>query len=142
MTKNQKNFILTIIVLCLAGFACKAYTEGKPAAESAVSTFHAQLNDGQFDSIYEASDQMLKDATSHEDILKLFNAVHNKLGNVTDSKAVNWQVGNYNLTTTVTMVYETTFEKGKAVENFVFVIDGKQAKLAGWHINSNELITN
>jgi len=71
---------------------------------------------------------------------KLSNAVHTKLGKVRSSTAQSWNVGKYNLQTSVTIIEETTFEKGKGIETFVYFVDAKQVKLAGWHINS-DLIT-
>jgi len=141
----SKNLITAAAALCaifIVGLACKGYTEGKPAAEKAVTEFHSMLDEGRFDEIYDASAEAFKEAASREEMLKLLNAVHSKLGNVKSSTATRWQVGNYNLQTSVTLVEETTFEKGKGVETFTFFVDGDRAELAGWHINSNDFITN
>jgi len=91
--------------------------------------------------IYAASDSRMKDVATEADLTKLLNAVHARLGNVKSSNMSNWRVGNYNLTSIAALVQETEFEKGKATETFVFVLDGKNAVLAGYNVNSNDLIT-
>jgi hypothetical protein len=142
MTKNLITFPVAILALLFVGFACKGFTEGKPAAEKAVVEFHSMLDEGRFDEIYDASDRALKDVTSREEMNKLFNAVHSKLGKVKTSTETNFQIGNYNLKTSVMLTEETIFESGKGVETFTYYVDGNNATLVGWHINSNELITN
>src|SRR4051812_47902773 len=139
--KNSSTAILAIVVLCVAVIACKSITEGKPAAEAAVKTFHSLLDQARYSDIYSASDSRMKDAATEADLTKILNAVHTKLGNVKSSNMSNWRVGNYNLTSTATLVQETQFEKGKATETFAFILDGKNAVLAGYNIISNDLIT-
>ena len=142
MNNNLPNIILVIFALVLGGLACKSYTEGKPAAEKAITQFHSMLDEGRYEEIYEASDQAMKDASTREQMLKIFTAVHTKLGNVTGSSQTRWQVGTFNLKSTVMIEQETTFEKGKGTESFTFMIDGQTARLAGYFVNSNDLITN
>lgn len=141
MKNNSSTALLAIVVLCVAVVACKSITEGKPAAEAAVKTFHSMLDQERYADIYAASDSRMKDVATEADLTKLLNAVHARLGNVKSSNMSNWRVGNYNLTSIAALVQETEFEKGKATETFVFVLDGKNAVLAGYNVNSNDLIT-
>ena len=83
----------------------------------------------------------MKDAATEEELTKLLNAVHTKLGKVKESTNQGWNVRQFNLTTGVTMTQETVFEKGKGTEEFVFILDGKKAALVNYHINSMDLIT-
>jgi len=140
MKNNQINNVLAIFVLCAAALACSLYSEGKPAAEAGVVQFHAQLDAGNFTEIYAASHQKFKDATSEEEMVKLFTAVHTKLGAVKESTPQSWKAGNFNLVSTVTLVQDTVFENGRGTEQFTFVIEDKKAFLAGYYINSNDLI--
>jgi hypothetical protein len=142
ITKNLTSTFFALLVLLSIAFACKSYTEGKPAAEKAITEFHSLLDGGRFDEIYDGADKALKDSASREQMLKILNAVHVKLGKVKSTAEQSWHIGNFNLTTTVTIVDETTFESGKGIETFTYIIDGNQARLAGYYINSTELITN
>lgn len=138
---NLTNTILTVALLFIASLGCKTMTEGKPAAEKAVTRFHQMLADEKYAEIYRESSQMMKDATSEEDMIKIFRIVNSKLGKVTSTQNQSWRVGNFNLTSTVQLVQATQFEKGKGTEDFVFEIEGADAKLAGYHVNSMDLFS-
>ena len=131
----------------LAFIACAALTgcspsSDVPAAEDGIAAFHSDLNAGNFDRLYNGSGAELKAATSKEMFAKILNAVHSKLGLFRNGKSVGW---NDNATTGgryVTINYEAAYEKGSAQENFVYSIDGKQAALVGYHVNSEALLLN
>ncbi|HTK38440.1 MAG TPA: DUF3887 domain-containing protein [Pyrinomonadaceae bacterium] len=141
MNNKNINAILSLAILCFVAFGCSLVTEGKPEAERAVVQFHDLLNAEKYGEIYETSHKYMKDATSEDDMVKLLTAVHTKLGAVKSSAMQSWQVGNYNLVSTVVLVQETEFENGKGTETFTFVIEDKKATLGGYNINSMELIT-
>lgn len=141
MKSNLTNLLLIIGILAIAGFGCKTFTEGKPAAEKAVTRFHQMLAQQRYDEIYDQSAEQMKEAATREEMVKLFRIVNSKLGKVTSTETQNWRIGNYNLVSTVDIVQSTQFEKGKGTEQFVFVVDGSEAKLAGYHINSMDLIS-
>jgi len=113
-----------------------------PAAESGISAFHADLNAGNFQKIYHNGGAELKTATTSETFGKILNAVHLKLGLFKNGKSVGW---NDNATTNgryVTINYEAAYQKGQAQENFVYRVNGKQAALVGYHVNSDALLLN
>lgn len=139
--KNYLPALLAISVLFISVLACGALKDGKPAAEEQIRQFHSMLDEGKFDEIYANSDQRMKDAASKEEMIKLLKAVHSKLGSVTGSTTATWNIGNYNLTSTIVMVQETTFENGKGTETFTFILSGKEAHLAGYYINSNDFLS-
>jgi hypothetical protein len=139
--KNCFTSCVAIGALLCVGLACGAIKDGKPAAESGVVEFHSRLNDEKYNEIYDTSHQQLKDVSSREEMVKFLTAVRTKLGRVVYSKAQSWNVGNFNLTTTVTLTQITEFEHGKADEKFVFVIEDKRAFLQTYFINSMDLIT-
>jgi hypothetical protein len=113
-----------------------------PAAEQGIAAFHSDLNAGNLDKIYDGSGADLKTATSKERFGQILTAVHSKLGLFKNGKSVGW---NDNATTGghfVAINYEAAYQKGSAAENFVFRIDGKQAALVGYHVNSDALLLN
>lgn len=141
MNPNVVNVLLIVSLLLIAGLGCKTMTEGKPAAEKAVTRFHQMLAEEKYTEIYRESSQMMKDATSEEDMIKIFKVVNSKLGKVTSTTTQTWKVGNFNLTSTVQLLQSTQFEKGKGTETFLFEIEGTEAKLAGYHVNSMDLFS-
>jgi len=89
----------------------------------------------------EASDE-LKKATTEQELSRLLGAVNGKLGAVKTAEDNGWNV-NFNTSGTfVKLSFKTEFEKGTGVETFTYrIVDGR-ARLTGYNINSNALITN
>ena len=110
-------------------------------AEKSVDGFHHMLDAGQFEQVYDASSAEMKNASTKERFVELLSAVHRKLGAVKSSKAQGWNV-NYNTSGNfVTLTYQSQFDGGSADEQFVYRLAGDGAQLAGYHINSDALIT-
>ena len=130
------------MVFSLVAIGCKTLTEGKPAAEASIVKFHAMLDEAKFAEIYDEADDAMKEKTSQQDMFKLFNAVHTKLGLVKKTSNKTWRAQNYNLTSYVEMVQDTEFEKGSGTEKFTFIMHDKEAVLAGYFIESLDMMTN
>jgi hypothetical protein len=143
MKKEYIKAILVLLAVCVMATGCSKLIHGKAIAENAIAEFHGLLDEGNFDEIYAASDQRMKDEVSQEDMIKVFNAVHSKLGAVKNSTNQNWSVKSFNLTTYIEMIQDTEFESGKGTEKFTyFFIDDDKVLLGGYYINSIDLITN
>jgi Protein of unknown function (DUF4019) len=110
-------------------------------AEAAVTQFHVQLNDGNFDQIYADSDSAMKNASSREKFVAFLEAVHRKLGLV---KSANRKTFFMNYGTSgkfLRLTYVTQYDADNATEEFVFRVNGNDVTLAGYHINSEALVT-
>ncbi|HTX47965.1 MAG TPA: DUF3887 domain-containing protein [Caulobacteraceae bacterium] len=113
-----------------------------PATQAAIDTFHAQLNAGSFDAIYQGASADMKQASTEDSLVKLLAAVHRKLGGFQTGKLQGWNE-NYNTGGHfVTVGYAATYDKGSASETFTYRLDGDHVLLAGFNINSNALIEN
>lgn len=125
------------LLVCLAGCSI-----GKdvPLAQAGIDDFHQKLNAGQFDAIYDHASPVLKATTPQTDMVRLFAAIHRKLGPFKSGSAGSW---NDNVNTSghfITIGYSAVYAGGAADESFVYRIDGGQALLAGYHVNSLALI--
>jgi len=90
------------------------------AASEAVSRFHAQLDNQDYQTIYSQTDERFRNASSQPDFLALMNAIHTKLGKVTDASRQGFFV-NYNTSgMQVRLAYSTRFAGGDAQEEFVW----------------------
>ena len=138
---NFLNFSICLVVLILVGAACSTFTKGKAAGEKAVENFHAQLNAEKYDEIYDQSTKEFKDSGSKEEITKFLQAVHRKLGTVNQATQQGWHVNATPTGGVITMSYETEFTNDKAVESFTFFMNGDDAQIAGYNINSKKLVT-
>ena len=136
----NRTSLLAIFFLALPLSSCSDFKEGKSLADSALHEFHEKFNTQNFDYLYENAHQDFKSVTSQEEFLQLMEAIHRKLGPVTDTVNSGWNVNSYNLTTYVSLTQDTAFESGKGTESFVYQIEDKQALLLKYNINSNDLI--
>jgi len=141
MKPNFLNLSICVLVLIIVGAACSSFTKGKSAGEKAVVNFHDQLNAEKYDEIYEQSAKEFKNSAGKEEIIKFLQAVHRKLGTAETSSQQGWHVNATPTGAVVTMSYETNFTNDKAVESFTFFMNGEDAQLAGYNINSKKLVT-
>lgn len=139
MQTKTKLLILLIVVVALQ-LSC-GVKRGQEAAERAVKKFHDQLNAGQFREIYAQSDDAFKKAATEADAVALFDAVHRKLGTVQQAKLTSGHVNSGTSGTVVTLGYDVDFSEGKGVEQFVFRLNGDQALLLNYNVNSPLFIT-
>ena len=138
MKRTLKCAVLSFTILLVA---CSA-----PASigdtEAEVATFHRQLNAENYAAIWKVTSADLRNATTETAMKKLFAAVHRKLGKVVETKQVGWRSNVSTSGTFAEVQMDTKFEKGTGVESFVYRKDGDQLKLAGYHINSNDMVVN
>ena len=80
--------------------------------------------------------------TTREKFVAFLAAVHRKLGVMKSTKQRGWNVNYHTSGTFVTLTYATTYERGEAVEQFVYRLRAEQALLAGYHVNSEALVLN
>jgi hypothetical protein len=120
---------------------CSAQADVK-AGQADVVKFHSQLDAGSFDQIYDQSGPEMKQAASRADLTRMLSVVHRKLGAVQTSGMRRWNVNFTAGGKFLTLIYDTKFASGAGTENFVFKIAGNAEQLIGYHINSNDLVTN
>jgi len=143
--KRVPRWILGIVAIVLLAFMGKcgyAFYQGHLLANKFVGDFHQKLNNAQFEQVYEASDQDFRTAGKHDELVKFLALVHSKLGNATAESFRNIQM-NANMNGTFMVAeYDTTFERGAAVETFTIRKTDGSWKLYGYHVQSNALLTN
>jgi hypothetical protein len=107
----------------------------------AIEMFHFELDQAQYAQIWKSTSSEMRATTAEPALNGLFAAVHSKLGKVAESKEMGWNV-NYNTDGTfTTVIMKTRFEHGTGDENFLFKSSDTGPQLAGYHINSMDLIT-
>jgi hypothetical protein len=111
-------------------------------AEAGITRFRELMAAQQFGQIYSEAAADLKKATTEPELTRLLAAIDRKLGAVKGAEKNGWSL-NYNPSgTSVTLKLKTQFERGTGAETFVYRITSGKALLAGYNINSTELITN
>ncbi len=116
------------------------FVEGKGAAEKVVAAMHQQFNAETYSDTYLTADADFRRATTLAAFTELMQAVHRKLGTFVSANQTAANVFASGSSTTVTLVYDSTFAEGKATEQYKFSISGGQAFLLAYNINSPILI--
>jgi len=111
-------------------------SRSKTVSDVSVARFHSLYNDGRIEQIYAESSAGFRELSSFREFNRLMTAVEQKLGKVTSSVNTNWKVTAFNLRTSVVMVQITQFDRGTAKETFTFHIEGDNAVLFGYFIDS------
>jgi hypothetical protein len=144
MTRCPKRRFRRWSVVLIAAFLVAGCSSGKDfdLAQAQVAHFRELMAAQKFDQIYSEASDELKKTTTDQAMARLLGAVDRKLGGVKSAKQNAWNVNYAPSATSVTIKFKTQFERGAGEETFVYRIAGGKALLAGYHINSNELITN
>ena len=124
----------------LAGCGVK---ESFKDAEVEVGKFHQALDAGDLRAIWQQADPTLRQGASRASLEKGLDAVHRKLGKVKEARQVGWNANATTGGTFVTLTYQTTFEHGSGVEQFVYR-KGDEGKVAltGYDIQSQDMMLN
>jgi predicted helicase len=114
-----------------------ALYRGNKQANMAVQHFHQELNDGQYDKIYQKADDGFRKATTQDEGIRLFQDVHTKLGNATDAKVSSLNISTNTKGTFITIAYNSTFTRGAAAETFKWLRKGSDLALDSYNVKSN-----
>lgn len=144
--RNQ-TFKRLIVLLCLLAFglATVLWAVGKRTyrnygiASAAVDHFHQQMNNSDYDAIYEEASDEFRRSGNRPELVKFLQMVHEKMGNSGDRKAAGFHLNWSNGRGTVNQVFNTEFALGQGEESFVWVVQQDQAKLYSYRIDSANL---
>jgi hypothetical protein len=146
--RQSRTASLSTIIFCisLCCFACSqgARRSGMPAgAQSVLDTSIEDIDAGRYDKLYhEAADEWRNDATLDES-KATFQRLREKLGNV---RTRDLQIAREDQTSTapiaghsVTVAYQTKFERGDGMETITLVEHGGRWYLAKYYVTSSAL---
>lgn len=128
------------LVLLLILSACSMGDKVK-AADAAVSKFHTEFNAKQFDVIFGNASPDYRSAITMDQNRKLFGGIQSKLGEAGASSESGWYVNYTTSGPVVRLKCKTKFAHGDAIETFVWKVDGNDAILVGYNINSLALVS-
>lgn len=137
---NRRTLLSSLACLLLLTPSCKDMTQGKGLADAAIIDFHKQFNEQKFKEIYAGAHPDLKAKAKEEDFVKLLETMHRKLGKQVKSTDATWRVNSFNFKTNAMVGQDTEFEQGKGTETFTYLISDGKATLAGYYINSSDMM--
>jgi hypothetical protein len=130
------------IVVTLAVVAGCSASQDISAAKEQVARFRDLMAAQQFGQIYSEASDNLKKTTREQDLVNLLSAIDRKLGAVKTAADNGWKVDVNTAGTSITLSFKTQYERGDAVETFVYRSTGGKPLLAAYNINSTALIIN
>ena len=134
----MKRMMLALAATMLA--ACNPVAQAEGAREQ-VDLFHERLNAGNEKAIWTNAGAEFREATSQGDFARLLGTIHKSLGDAGETSQVGVRVNTNTQGTFTTLQMETTFERGKGFETFMFRGSGDSLKLIGYNINSPEMMS-
>jgi hypothetical protein len=126
--------VIAIVVAIVAWIVGKGMYHNYRISSAAVERFHHELDQADYDAIWEDGTDALR--ASGTRVIKVFEMVHQKMGNSGKTNSVgfrvNWQSGGVYVSHT----FDTAFSNGQGQESFVWVVEQDQARLQSYHIES------
>ena len=148
MRRQSRTFFVYLFVLCLAlaYFACNARVRrsGIPAgAQTALDTAIEDIDAGRYDKLYQEASDEWGAQSSVEDSKATFQKLRERLGN---ARTRTQETAREDQTSTapvaghsVTMIYQTTFDRGEGIETLTLVERGGRWALAKYYVSSSGL---
>ena len=137
---NLRHMCALVLALVLVA-GCSA-SQDTTAAKEQVAHFRELMAAQQFGQIYAEASDDLKKTTREQDLVNLLSAIDRKLGAVKTAADNGWKVDFNTAGTRITLSFKTEYERGTAIETFVYRMREGRPQLAGYNINSTALIVN
>ena len=127
---------LIAILLAVATVAACGPADEQQVAERAVATFHEAARRESFKEIYAAADPEFRGAIDEESFLRLMRNVADKLGAHVRAELKAQHLDHRPSATLVMLGYQSEFQRGLAIERFVFKVAEGRATLGSYNIHS------
>ncbi len=134
----KHNKLVAIFLISALLPACGNANKARDLSNTETVKFHRQFNESKFKELYQAASPELRSVTTEADFIKLLELERNKLGKQVSSSEIGSNI-NFSGKTVVSINQNTTFEHGKGVESFRYVVSGNNYILQGYNITSNNL---
>jgi hypothetical protein len=122
------------LVLCLSGCGLKKDTK---AAEAEVDRFHQHWNADEFKAIYDEAHANFRNKSA-DDTVATFTRVKGVWGTFKSATKRSWGFSTDKGLSDIKLKYDSTYDRGTAVEAFVYRMTGGKASLASYEIMSPE----
>ncbi|MGA2764844.1 MAG: DUF4019 domain-containing protein [Spirochaetia bacterium] len=125
----------SLLLLCALLGSC-GFRRSGIEAERAVRQFHARLDAGQLEMIYDQADDSFKTSTKKADFVANLRDIHSRLGKVRRTTTRGIQVNASPAQgSEVALAVETEFERGVAEERFLWHLQGDRAVLMDYRVD-------
>jgi hypothetical protein len=148
MRHQSRSFFVWTFVVCLGlgliGCNARVRRRGLPAgAQAALQDAIEDIDAGRYDKLYQEASDEWRNQSSLEDSTATLQTLRNKLGNArtrTQETAREEQTSTAPVAGhSVTVIYQTTFDRGEGIETFTLVERGGRWQLAKYYVSSSGL---
>jgi len=148
MRRESRTFFVRalsfMVVLGLAGCNASVRRSGIPTgAQGALQAAIDDIDSGRYDKLYQEASDEWRNQSSLEESKATLQKIRDKLG---EARARTQQTAREEQTSTapvaghsVTVIYQTTFDRGEGVENFTLIERGGHWALAKYYVSSSGL---
>lgn len=134
----RKFKFIAVFLGALVSVGCNP-VKSTAEAEKSAAEFHALFDAKEYERIFDTAHADFKASQPKAQTINFIQSVREKLGAVKSTKRTGWQANSFNMKTNAILTFETEFENGKGMETFTYRVEGKDAVLLGWNVNSNAL---
>jgi hypothetical protein len=127
--------------LLALGFILSGCSKSRDAAVAATEQFRVQVARGQYAEIYRDATPGFRGSISEPEFVKMMDGVSKKLGRFRSASPQGWKVNFGTGGRMITLGFASEYEKGRAVETFVWKSQGDAMALQGFNVNSRALLT-
>jgi len=132
--------VVAAVVVVAIPLVASSCGRAREAAEAASQEFRARITRGAYGEIVRSATPEFRNATTEGDFAKAMEGVNGRLGAWQSSGEPTWKVLAGTGGQTVTLVYNSQFERGAATEEFVWRVRQGRPQLAGYHVKSYALV--
>jgi len=122
-----------VVAIPIVATSCE---RARDAAEVASQEFRMRLARGAYAEIVQSATPEFRSSTTESAFAKAMEDVKERLGGWQSSEEPTWRVLAGTRGQTVTLVYDSRFERGKAIEEFVWRVERGRPILGGYHVKS------
>jgi hypothetical protein len=127
--------IALAFVLALTGCGLAKNTK---VAEAEAERFHQRWNANEFQAVFDDAHMDFRAAQPAEKMIGILRGVKRHYGQLTSTKRRSWGFHSDKGITEITLTYDSAYDHGAAVEEFVFRMTGEKALLLNYDIASPE----
>ena len=128
-----------VAAVLFAGLLSGCSQSNLSLAQSAIGTFHQQINAGEFANIYNSASPDLKSMSSQVELVNYVASVHAKMGNFQSGAVSSSKDSASNGAQDVSILYAAKYDKGPVQETFDYRISGHTALLENYRVDSGAL---
>jgi hypothetical protein len=129
-----------LLLVCILLSGCTRTLKALGLAKQATVQLHSEFNAQRYQAIYQSGDAGLRQSASESDFIKFLDGVRQELGTIKQPilQSETFSFGPGQLAT-ITLIYDTNFERGSGREKLIWKIDGDNVALNRYTIDSKRL---